>query len=203
MLHAGIYHILGNICVQFLVLGHLESTWGIAVFSVIYFSSGVIGYMFSCCFLYDSISVGSSGSIMGILTAWLIHIIFRIRTMQSEHDFNITVDSNISNHSTITESRGQIIIFFAVFAAIFLTLALSFKANVDWGSHCGGSFYGFLWGCFLFSHHPKKESILVRSVIHDSTLDLKQPVVTKVIRTVSAALLFCTPIFLLVCMNTL
>jgi rhomboid protease GluP len=195
MLHAGINHILGNVTIQLLIAGHLEFSWGITVFLVIYFSSGIVGYMLSCCLLYSSISVGSSGSIMGILTAWLMDIMFCILTLQSERAINET------------EICNQFITFFAILIAVVLTLALSFESSVDWGSHSGGCFYGFLWGCFLFSDKPKRETTLVRSVyssiIHDSAINLKQPLLKTMIRTVSLAFLLCTPVLLLIYMNDL
>jgi membrane associated rhomboid family serine protease len=191
MLHAGINHILGNVTIQLLISGHLEFSWGITNFLVVYFSSGIVGYMLSCCLLYSSISVGSSGSIMGILTAWLMDIMFCILTLQSEHDVNVT------------EIYNQFIMFCAILIAVTLTLALSFESSVDWGSHSGGCFYGFLWGCFLFSDRPKKEAILVHSIIHDSAINLKQPLLKTMIRTVSSAILFCTPLLLLIYMNAL
>lgn len=192
MLHAGINHILGNVTLQLLISGHLEFSWGFKVFLVIYFSSGIVGYMFSCCFLYRSISVGSSGSIMGILTAWLMDELFCVLTRQSERD-----------NSNVTKINNQFIMFCAILTAVLLTLALSFESGVDWGSHSGGCFYGFLWGCFLFSDISKEENILVRSVSHDTAMNyLKQPPLKTMIRTVSVALLICTPIILLIYMNS-
>jgi hypothetical protein len=36
-----------------------------------------LGFLRSCCFLPESVGVGSSGALMGMLSSWVVWIIFR------------------------------------------------------------------------------------------------------------------------------
>eukprot|EP00604_Paraphysomonas_vestita_P003091 CAMPEP_0174818422 /NCGR_PEP_ID=MMETSP1107-20130205/1092_1 /TAXON_ID=36770 /ORGANISM="Paraphysomonas vestita, Strain GFlagA" /LENGTH=342 /DNA_ID=CAMNT_0016030231 /DNA_START=59 /DNA_END=1084 /DNA_ORIENTATION=+ len=71
-LHAGILHILSNGFIQLRVGGYLNRVFGTLPWLFIYFASGIYGNMLSCIFLPDAIGVGSSGALMGILSAWLV-----------------------------------------------------------------------------------------------------------------------------------
>lgn len=75
--HAGILHLLSNGAIQLRVGGYLSNVFGTFKWFLIYFISGIFGNICSCIFFKDSISVGSSGSILGMLTAWLVWIIYR------------------------------------------------------------------------------------------------------------------------------
>lgn len=77
MLHAGIMHIVTNVFIQFRVGGYLELIFGTFEWAIIYFASGIFGNICSCIFLSDSVGVGSSGAVLGMLCAWLVWIIFR------------------------------------------------------------------------------------------------------------------------------
>jgi hypothetical protein len=37
----------------------------------------VVSALYSCCFLPESVGVGSSGALMGMLSSWVVWIIFR------------------------------------------------------------------------------------------------------------------------------
>ena len=77
MLHAGIIHMVTNGIIQLRIGGYLNIVWGTPKFLLIYLLSGMFGNVASCIFLPDTIGVGASGSLLGILSAWLVWIIFR------------------------------------------------------------------------------------------------------------------------------
>ena len=77
VLHAGIVHVLCNVSVQLFVGGYLNLIWGTPQFLTIYIAAGVFGNLLSCIALPDTISVGSSGAVLGLLTAWTVWIVFR------------------------------------------------------------------------------------------------------------------------------
>jgi membrane associated rhomboid family serine protease len=76
-LHAGVRHIISNVGIQLRVGGYLELVFGRPSWVFIYFSSGIYGNMLSCIFLPDSVGIGSSGAVLGMLTAWIVWILFR------------------------------------------------------------------------------------------------------------------------------
>lgn len=77
MLHAGIFHLLPNIAIQLRVGGYLNLVYGTPKWLWIYFISGIYGVVLSCLFLPNAVGVGSSGSLMGMLSSWVVWIIFR------------------------------------------------------------------------------------------------------------------------------
>jgi membrane associated rhomboid family serine protease len=84
-LHAGIIHLLSNVAIQVRVGGYLELVYGSPIWLFIYFSSGIYGNMLSCIFLPDSVGIGSSGAVLGMLTSWIVWILFRWKKTPPEH----------------------------------------------------------------------------------------------------------------------
>lgn len=132
-LHAGILHLLSNGFIQLRIGGYLNRVFGTLPWLFIYFASGIYGNMLSCIFLPDAIGVGSSGALMGILSAWLIWIIFRWKKIPEECK---------------SQRNCQMLM---VTAAIALTLAFSFSKYVDWGAHFGGTIQGILSGILVLT----------------------------------------------------
>ncbi len=66
-MHAGIFHILFNLIVQLSFAFAFERYWNVFRVGFIYFVSGIAGNMLSCCLLPNSLSVGASGAIYGLL----------------------------------------------------------------------------------------------------------------------------------------
>lgn len=122
MLHGGIWHILSNVLIQMRVGGYLNILFGTPQWLWIYFYSGAFGYMCSCIFFPESISVGSSGSLMGMLSAWCVYIVFRWRKIPRRF------------RSRRNCQLGVVVV------AIALTLGLSFAPYVDWSAHFAGAF---------------------------------------------------------------
>ena len=75
--HAGILHLLSNGAIQLRVGGYLNQVFGTPIWLIIYLMSGWFGNMMSCIFLPNDVSVGSSGAVLGILTSWIVWIIYR------------------------------------------------------------------------------------------------------------------------------
>ena len=75
--------------------------------------------------------VGSSGALMGMLSSWVVWIVFRWKKIPEE---------------CRRQRNCQISI---VVVSIVVTLATSFSPNVDWGAHFGGAVQGVLWGVIL------------------------------------------------------
>lgn len=133
MLHAGVIHLISNVLIQLRVGGYLNLVFGNAKWIWIYLVSGVFGNVCSCCFLPDSVGVGSSGALLGMLTAWIVWIIFRWKKIpqQCRNQRNCQLGM--------------------VFASVAITLGMSFSQYVDWGAHFGGAIMGILWGVILLS----------------------------------------------------
>lgn len=134
MLHAGLLHLIPNVLIQLRVGGYLNLVYGTPKWFAIYLLSGVFGEMMSCIFITDSVGVGSSGALMGMLSSWVIWIVFRWKKIPPECH---------------RQRNCQIGI---VIASIIITLATSFSPNVDWGAHFGGAIQGILWGCILLGN---------------------------------------------------
>ena len=77
MLHAGVLHLLSNAFIQLRVGGYLNRVFGTPRWLFIYLISGVYGNILSCVFLSNTVGVGSSGALLGMLTSWIVWIIFR------------------------------------------------------------------------------------------------------------------------------
>ena len=100
---------------------------------MIYFMSGVFGNMMSCIFLPDSIGVGSSGAVLGMLSSWIVWITFRWKKIPDESKM---------------QRNCQMLM---VSAAVIVTLATSFAKYVDFAAHFGGAFQGLVWGVILLA----------------------------------------------------
>jgi membrane associated rhomboid family serine protease len=68
-LHAGIFHLAFNMLTLLLLGSQLEREFGPLDMTAIYMSSGVAGQLASAVFLPNSVSVGASGAIFGLLGA--------------------------------------------------------------------------------------------------------------------------------------
>ena len=74
VLHAGFIHLAVNLLIQLRVGVMLELEWGLPRFGAIYLVSGVTSSLLSCMALPDTLGVGSSGALMGLLGAWFVEI---------------------------------------------------------------------------------------------------------------------------------
>ena len=148
MMHAGVLHLLSNTLIQLRVGGYLNIVFGTTTFAIIYLLSGIFGNLCSCIFLPEGVSVGASGALLGILTAWSIWIVFRWNKipepLHGQRNCQLTM----------------------VVVCITITLAMSFTNFVDWAAHFGGAIQGMLLGLVFLSHELDNEStrLMVRVV---------------------------------------
>ena len=140
MLHAGIIHLVSNVFIQLRVGGYLNLVFGNKAWLLIYILSGVYGNMLSCVMLTDSIGVGSSGALLGIVAAWIVWIIFR---------WNKIPENNRSQRNC------QLLM---VTGAVVATLTMSFSDLVDYAAHFGGAIQGVLWGVIVLSKELDNEN---------------------------------------------
>ena len=133
MLHGGWIHLLSNVLIQLRVGGYLNLVFTTPKWAVIYLLSGIFGNVCSCLLLPDSVSVGSSGAVLGILTAWLVWIVYRWKKVPHE-------------------AKGQRNCQLGVVTlAVVVTLAFSFSPFVDYGAHFGGALMGLLLATILLA----------------------------------------------------
>merc|ERR1711988_237199 len=114
MLHAGWFHLAGDVLVQFRTALILEILWGSTVYIIIYIGSGAIATLASCVFSPNSLSVGSSGALCGIIGAWPLFIMIT---------WNQTLPRDIKLRN---------IQFVLVIVSIVILVATSFIPMVDW-----------------------------------------------------------------------
>jgi hypothetical protein len=69
-LHAGLVHLLTNVLMQLRLGLYLEVMWGMKAWLLIYFGSGVFASAWSAVLKPETIGVGASGALMGIMGAW-------------------------------------------------------------------------------------------------------------------------------------
>ena len=132
-LHAGIIHVVCNTFIQLRVGGYLNRVYGNWRWLSIYFLSGIFGNVCSCIFLPNSVGVGSSGAVLGMISSWIVWIVFRWRKIPSENK---------------SRRNCQLLV---VTASVVTTLALSFAPLVDFAAHFGGAVMGMLLAGIFFS----------------------------------------------------
>jgi hypothetical protein len=76
-LHAGVIHLFCNISVQLETGAFFEREWGSGVWLVIYLTSAIGSSALSVIFMPNSISVGSSGAVMGLFGGKLAEVLCR------------------------------------------------------------------------------------------------------------------------------
>lgn len=134
LLHGGIIHLLTNILVQLRFAIMVEVLWGSIVWMVIYGMTGVVANVISCIALPNHISVGSSGSVCGLIGAEIVFILITWRQTLPRD----AMERNLQLASLI-------------FTAI-LTAAISFLPLVDFAAHGGGFGFGIALGLALFAN---------------------------------------------------
>ena len=97
--------------------------------------------MLSGIFSVDTVGVGSSGAILGMLTAWIVWIIFRWKKVPAMY------------HRQRNCQLGTVVV------AVAVTIGLSFTPYVDWAAHVGGAIQGILWGIVVLSHELENKYI--------------------------------------------
>ncbi|KAK9716516.1 hypothetical protein RND81_06G238700 [Saponaria officinalis] len=125
-LHAGVIHLFANMLSLVLIGIRLEQQFGFLRIGLLYMVSGIGGSVLSSLFLQQSISVGASGALFGLLGAML-----------SELLTNWTIYSN--------KAAALLTLIFM----IVINLAVGILPHVDNYAHLGGFISGFLLGFVL------------------------------------------------------
>ena len=112
-LHAGIIHLFCNVAVQLETGAFFEREWGSINWLVIYITSAVGSSILSCIFKPDSVSVGSSGAVMGLFGGKLAEVLCRCCESKK------TIQGRIG-HEVRKEQLG------GVLCSVILVMAFSF-----------------------------------------------------------------------------
>nr|AAM92298.1 putative membrane protein [Oryza sativa Japonica Group] len=129
-LHAGVVHLLANMLSLVLIGLRLEQQFGYMRIGIIYLVSGIGGSVLSSLFIRNSISVGASGALFGLLGAML---------------------SELFTNWTIYTNKAAALVTLLIVIAI--NLAIGILPHVDNFAHIGGFLTGFLLG-FIFLMRP-------------------------------------------------
>ena len=157
-LHAGILHLAMNIFLQWQLGGFLNILFGTVPWSLIYFLSGIYGnilrytytrsrmhhsfciafshcacaFFLSCIFDPDTVGVGSSGALMGVLSSFAVFMVFTWNKYPD--DWRTARNCNL----------------FSVLVAMTVTMCLSMVEFIDGAAHGGGMLMGAVLAiCFL------------------------------------------------------
>ncbi|GAB4834347.1 tubulin folding cofactor A [Ancistrocladus abbreviatus] len=125
-LHAGVIHLLANMLSLVLIGIRLEQQFGFVRIGIVYLLSGFGGSVVSSLFIQQSISVGASGALFGLLGAML-----------SELLTNWTIYAN------------KVAALLTLIVIIVVNLGLGLLPRVDNFAHIGGFLTGFLLGFVL------------------------------------------------------
>lgn len=132
-LHGGIIHLALNMFVLYSLGGSLEEAFGFFKVAAIYLISGFSGVMCSTLFVKDTISVGASGAIYGLIGALF-------------GDF-------MQNHKIITEGKWKYLLNLVISTVIGLAFGL--MPIVDNFAHIGGFIAGLLVGAIVLTNTIK------------------------------------------------
>ena len=142
-LHAGVLHIAGNLW-MLLRFGYvLETRWGWWRFGLVYMLAGIGASMWSTKLGYDTISVGASGAIMGIMGADASYVLY--------------------NWQEIPDVKIEAI-FITITVVINFLFGIS-QTGIDNWAHFGGLMMGLplgLWFVPLVQKRPQER--IVRAV---------------------------------------
>lgn len=129
--------------------------------------------MLSCIFLPDSVGIGSSGAVLGMLTAWIVWILFRWGKVPAESRglrncqlIVVTAAVVLTLAFSFTDFGAWMLCLptkslcvcvcllhipcSPILLALTLTLALS-PPSVDWAAHFGGSVQGGIAAAMMLS----------------------------------------------------
>jgi membrane associated rhomboid family serine protease len=136
LLHVGAIHLLINAYCQLETCAYFEREWGSCRWLTIYLISGVGSVLTSSVVDRDTISVGSSGVLMGM---------FGAKIAQTVSWTVFELKNSLLQQSSRFDQLGGVMCSAAIISL------LSFFTYIDWSGHLGGLFSGFLAGMVLFS----------------------------------------------------
>jgi rhomboid protease GluP len=128
-LHGSWIHILFNsLSIVTFCLG-VENSWGLLRYLIVYFSTGIIGGLFSSMWSSNKISVGASCAIFGVMGAYCALVIILWSQLDKMQKVSLTF---------------WLIMFPVMFVCV------SFLPNVDYAGHLGGVLGGLSVGFIIF-----------------------------------------------------
>ncbi|GAB4826382.1 RHOMBOID-like protein 3 [Ancistrocladus abbreviatus] len=125
-IHAGLIHLLVNMLSLVFIGIRLEQQFGFVRIGIIYLLAGFGGSIVSSLFIQNSISVGASGALFGLLGAMLSEL--------------------ITNWTIYTNKAAALLTLLLV---ILINLAVGILPHVDNFAHIGGFLSGFFLGFVL------------------------------------------------------
>ena len=134
-LHAGVLHIAGNLF-MLLRFGYiLETRWGWWRFGLVYLLAGIGASLWSAVLGTESVSVGASGAIMGLMGSDIVYVLYNFHEIP-----DVKVEA----------------IFIAVTVIINFVFGLS-QVGIDNYAHLGGLIMGLPLGCWFVPHVEKRD----------------------------------------------
>ncbi|KAI4347514.1 hypothetical protein L6164_008324 [Bauhinia variegata] len=164
-LHAGVIHLVANMLSLVFIGIRLEQQFGFVRIGTIYLLSGFGGSVLSSLFIRNSISVGASGALFGLLGAMLSEL--------------------ITNWTIYTNKAAALLTLLVI---IVINLAIGILPHVDNFAHIGGFLTGFLLG-FILLHRPQFVWLEQRHLPAGARLKSKYKSYQYILWVVSLALL--------------
>ena len=137
-LHAGWFHLMGNVAVQVEAGAFFEKEWGSVRWLIIYLGSAVASSTLSVICMPEAVSVGSSGAVMGLFGGKLAEVI--LRCCEHTDTPEKQMGSKVRREQCLT-----------VTCSVVVVLAFSFIPYVDWAAHLGGLLGGIVVGIGVFA----------------------------------------------------
>ena len=136
-IHGNLIHLLFNMYALYIIGPQVESFYGKIKYLAIYFGSGILGALLSDIFLQNSISVGATGAIFGLLSS-IVYFGYHYRAYLD----------------TVIRSQIMPLIIFNIFLGIVIP-------NIDTFCHIGGLIGGVLvsMACGIKYKSSKSERI--------------------------------------------
>lgn len=131
-LHANFMHIFMNLICLLMWGTGMEKTLGFAKMATLFFVSGIGGNIFSSLFS-DSVTVGASTGVMGVISAYLAFMYINWKALEGMQFL-----------------RCQMICITVLILFYFLFSSLSSSSSIDTYGHIGGFICGILCGLALF-----------------------------------------------------
>ncbi|CAI2376820.1 unnamed protein product [Moneuplotes crassus] len=128
-LHANFMHIFFNSVTLFWVGFNIEHNIGALQFFIVYMLSGIGGFIFSSC-VSDSIAVGASGAIFGIISVMFVNLLMNWRALYNSGALMPTL----------------------IMILLLVLMAFASGDNADTYGHFGGLLTGFLLGVIYYKY---------------------------------------------------
>lgn len=136
-LHTGIIHFITNTIVLYYLGTILETEYGSIKIFIIFLLSSLFGWLLSSIFLINTLGVGASGGIFGLIGGYIIHL--------------------------LKQNRFSALVIYGFFINLLLTIFFGTLPIIDNWAHLGGLISGILLGfiCFISKHYKIRLGISI------------------------------------------